>query len=291
MSAAKPEKKSVQSLLGILRFLLKYRRGAALAISLLLVNITIEMSLPQILGSAITQLREYTAGQGDFPLGLYVKIFVSLVLIRAAVGFLLGPIRNRVIQRTLGDIRAAIYDAIQRLSFTYHDKANSGELISRSTTDVRRLQDFFYACLLLTLDIAVALIATTVLIFACSPLLGIVTIATTLPTIALIVFYASKLQPKWRQVHDLHGAMTTVIQENIAGVRVVKAFARENAEIAKFQTRKAAFIESMMTTVNYWAARSPFAQFIFGLSTPLIFWLGGRQVIRGEIPIGISPRI
>ena len=286
MSAAKPEKKSVQSLLGILRFLLKYRRGAALAISLLLVNITIEMSLPQILGSAITQLREYTAGQGDFPLGLYVKIFVSLVLIRAAVGFLLGPIRNRVIQRTLGDIRAAIYDAIQRLSFTYHDKANSGELISRSTTDVWRLQDFFYACLLLTLDIAVALIATTVLIFACSPLLGIVTIATTLPTIALIVFYASKLQPKWRQVHDLHGAMTTVIQENIAGVRVVKAFARENAEIAKFQTRKAAFIESMMNTVNYWAGRVPFAQFIFGLSTPLILWLGGRQVIRGEMPIG-----
>ena len=62
-------------------------------------------------------------------------------MIRAGVGFILGPVRNRVIQRTLGDIRASIYDAIQRLSFTYHDKSNTGELISRSTTDVWRLQD------------------------------------------------------------------------------------------------------------------------------------------------------
>src|SRR5580765_4827917 len=185
------------SLLGVLKFLRKYRRGALLAVGLLLINIAIEMTLPQILGSAITGLRDSAAGRGDFPLDVYVKIFVGLVLIRAGVGFILGPIRNRVIQRTLGDIRAAIYDAIQRLSFTYHDKANSGELISRSTTDVWRLQDFFYA---------------------------------------------SKLQPKWRQVHDLHGAMTTVIQENIAGVRVVKAFARENAEIAKFRGRKETYL-------------------------------------------------
>ena len=57
------------------------------------------------------------------------------------------------------------------------------------------------------------------------------------PTIALIAFYASKLQPQWRKVHDLHGAMTTVIQENIAGVRVVKAFAREQAESGQVPRR------------------------------------------------------
>jgi len=288
MSAPEPDQKPIKarSLLGVLRFLVKYRWGAVLAISLLLVNLTIEMSLPQILGTTITQLREYSAGKTDFPLRMYLELFVSLVVIRAGVGFILGPVRNRVIQRTLGDIRAAIYDAIQRLSFTYHDKSNSGELISRSTTDVWRLQDFFYACLLLTLDIAIALITTIALIFACSPLLGFVTLATTIPTIALIIFYAGKLQPQWRKVHDLHGAMTTVIQENIAGVRVVKAFARENAEIARFQARKDAFIETMMRTVNYWASRVPLAQFIFGLSTPLILWLGGRLVIQGVMPIG-----
>ena len=275
-----------RNLLGVLRFLRKYPRWVALSVGLLLVNITIEMSLPQILGSAINDLRRQTESGGAFAPWEYVQLFVSLVLIRSGVGFILGPIRNRLIQATLNDIRAAIYNAIQRLTFTYHDKSNSGELISRSTTDVWRLQDFFFACLFLSVDIVVSLTATTFLIFATSPLLGGIALGTMIPTLVLIAFYASKLQPQWRRVHDLHGAMTTVIQENIAGVRVVKAFAKEADEIVKFRVKKDAFIDTLMKTVNYWASRVPFAQFIFGLSMPLVLWAGGSQVIAGQLPIG-----
>ena len=157
-----------RNLLGILVFLRKYPREVALTISLLLVNIAIELSLPQILGDAINTLREHVRGAGMFDPWPYVLLFASLVLIRAGVGYILGPIRNRLVQQTLSDIRAAIYDAIQRLAFHYHDKSNTGELISRSTTDVLRLQDFLFACLFLSFDIVVSLIATTVLIFAVS---------------------------------------------------------------------------------------------------------------------------
>ena len=274
-----------RSLAGIIAFLAKYPRQVALCVGLLLVNIAIELSLPQILGTAITDLRLHKPGE-IFPIWDYVQLFLALVVIRAGVGFMLGPVRNRLVQRTLGDIRAAIYDALQRLTFTYHDKSNSGELISRSTTDVSRLQDFFYACVFLSVDIGISLIASHWLIFAVSPALGAITLATVVPTVALICLYASKLQPQWRKVHDLHGEMTTVIQENIAGVRVVKAFAKEANEIEKFRGKRNAFIDKLNQTINYWAARVPFAQFIFGLSTPLVLWVGGRQVIRGEMPIG-----
>ena len=275
-----------RNLLGVLRFLRKYPRWVALSVGLLLVNITIELSLPQILGNAINGLRRQSESGKTFALWEYVQLFVSLVLIRAGVGFIVGPIRNRLVQATLNDIRAAIYNAIQRLNFTYHDKSNTGELISRSTTDVWRLQDFFFACLFLSVDIVVSLTATTFLIFATSPLLGGIALGAMVPTIVLIAFYASKLQPQWRRVHDLHGAMTTVIQENIAGVRVVKAFAKEADEILKFRGKKDAFIDTLMRTVNYWASRVPFAQFIFGLSMPLVLWAGGWQVIAGNLPIG-----
>ena len=274
-----------RSLAGILAFLAKYPRHVSLCVGLLLVNICIEMSLPQILGMAITDLRLQQMGQ-SFSLRDYVQLFLALVMIRAGVGFILGPIRNRLVQRTLADIRAAIYDALQRLTFTYHDKSNSGELISRSTTDVSRLQDFFYACVFLSVDIGISLIASHWLIFAVSPALGAIALGTVVPTVALICLYASKLQPQWRKVHDLHGEMTTVIQENIAGVRVVKAFAKEANEIEKFRGKRNAFLDTLNRTINYWAARVPFAQFIFGLSTPLVLWVGGRQVIQGEMPIG-----
>lgn len=275
-----------RNLLGVLAFLRPYPGRVAICFGLLLVNIAIEMMLPQILGNAITGLRAHANGSTGFNLWPFVQLFAALVGLRAVVGYVLGPIRNRTIQTTLGDVRTAMYNALQRLTFTYHDKVNSGELISRATTDVWRLQDFLFACLLLSVDIAVSLVATTTLIFLISPALGGVALLTMLPTIALIAVYASQLQPQWRKVHDQHGAMTTVIQENIAGVRVVKAFAREQSEIAKFRGRKETYLGTLMDTVNYWASRVPRAQFLYGLSTPLALWIGGRQVIAGDLPIG-----
>jgi len=275
-----------RNLLGVLSFLKKHPGGVALCVGLLLVNIAIEMTLPQVLGNTITGLRDHLALGNEFSIWPFAALYLVLISVRTIVGFILGPVRNRTIQTTLTDIRSAVYNALQRLAFTYHDRASSGELISRATTDIWRLQDFLFACLLLSVDIVVSLVATTVLIFLISPALGAVALGTMLPTIALIAFYAGKLQPQWRNVHDQHGAMTTVIQENIAGVRVVKAFAREQSEISKFRDKKETYMSTLLTTVNYWASRVPRAQFLYGLSTPLALWIGGRQVIQGEMPLG-----
>jgi ATP-binding cassette subfamily B protein len=278
--------KGFRSLVATLAFLGRYPGRVSACIGLLLINISIEMTLPQIIGSAITNLRWHMEWGAEFPRLSYVALFLSLVLIRTAVGHLLGPTRNRLVQRTLNDVRNAIYDAMQRLSFAYHDKTSSGELISRSTTDVWRLQEFFFASLLMAIDIAVSLVLTIVLISFVSPRLALITIGTVFPTALLLGYYARKLQPQWRKVHDLHGEMTTVVQENIAGVRVVKAFARENSEIQKFTRKRDIYLDTMMRTVTYWSTRVPVAQFLFGLTLPLVLWQGGREVIRGDILIG-----
>jgi ATP-binding cassette subfamily B protein len=282
----KEKKSALRSLAGVLSFLGKYRGRVAFCIFLLLVNITIEMSLPQIIGNAITNLRWHLEWGAEFARNNYVLLFLSLVLIRAGVGHILGPVRNRIVQNTLGDIRAAIFDSMQRLSFAYHDKTNSGELISRSTTDVWRLQDFFFACLLMVVDITVSLIATIVLLAAISPSLALIAAATVVPTASLLAYYSKKLHPQWRKVHDLHSEMTTVVQENIAGVRVVKAFGKENTEVTRFTAKRDVYLDTMMRTVSYWAVRVPAAQFIFGLALPLVLWQGGREVIRGDILLG-----
>ncbi len=279
-------KKGLRSLFGVLAFMGRYPGRITACVVLLLVNIAIEMSLPQIIGNAITNLRWHMQWGVEFPRNSYVLLFLSLVLIRAGVGHLLGPTRNRLVQTTLGDVRSAIYDTMQRLSFSYYDRTSSGELISRSTTDVWRLQDFFFACLLMAVDIAVSLVVTIVLIGMVSWSLALITLATVVPTASLLAYYSKVLHPQWRKVHDLHSEMTTVVQENIAGVRVVKAFAKEGAEIGKFTRKRDIYVETMMRTVSFWAARVPLAQFIFGLALPLVLWQGGREVIRGDILLG-----
>lgn len=274
------------SLLGVLAFLRPYPKWTALAVGLLLLIIGLEMTLPQILGRAITAVRaHFSTGAPFHPLKV-AALFLGVVALRNLTAFLLGPIRNRLVQTALQDIRGAIYDAVQRLSFSYHDAANTGELISRASTDVWRLQEFLFAALFLSVDITVSIVATVVLVFATSTALGWVTILTIVPTILLIAFYARKLHPQWRKVHDQHAAMTTVIQENIAGVRVVKAFAMEHAETQKFRGKSAEYLATLLGTINYWASRVPFAQFVFGVGVPLVLWIGGREVIDGRLLIG-----
>ena len=286
LSTDQPKRKSLRSLGRVLRFLGKYPGQVASCFFLLLVNIGIEMSLPRIIGDAVTNLRWNIEWGAAFERGSYVLLFLSLALVRAGIGHLLGPARNRLVQRTLGDIRGAVFDAMQRVSFSFHDRTNSGELISRSTTDVSRLEQFFFACLLMAVDILVALVATIALIWRESSALGAITLGTVLPTAFLLAYYSRILQPRWRKVHDLHGEMTTVVQENIAGVRVVKAFAREGAQIDKFTAKRNVYLETLMDAVSYWSARVPAAQFIFGLALPLVLWQGGREVIQGDLLLG-----
>jgi ATP-binding cassette subfamily B multidrug efflux pump len=269
----------------VLTFLGRRPGWVALSISLLLVNIGIELALPQFLGNAITRLQDPTAAR-EFPLAWSVALFSGLVLLRTLVGLVLGPIRNRTAITTLGDIRAAVYDSLQRKSFAWHDNARTGELISRAVTDVGRLQELLFVCLLFSVDVIAGLAGTLVLVFLVSMPLGWIALGSMLPTVMAMGYFAVRLQPRWRRVHDRHGAMSTVIQENIAGVRVVKAFARESAEIEKFRGRREEFLREVAETVNYWAARVPFAQFLFGLGLPLVLWVGGQQVVRGEIPLG-----
>ena len=267
----------------IVGFLARRPGWTALSIGLLLVNIGIELALPQFVGRAVTAL----GSPGTRPeLGRLVGIFLGLVVLRALVGLVLGPIRNRTAQSTLGDIRAAVYDALQRRSFAWHDNARTGELISRAGTDVGRLQDLFFVCLLFGVDVAAGLVGTLSLIFLTSPRLGLVALAALVPTVATMGWFAARLQPRWRRVHERHGAMSTVIHENIAGVRVVKAFAREPAEIAKFRARRAEFLRELSEAVNYWAARVPLSQFLFGLAVPLTLWVGGGEVLRGTLALG-----
>ena len=144
----------------------------------------------------------------------------------------------------------------------------------------------FLLTLLLSFDILISLVVTVCLIFSTHALLGVVAVATMAPTIGLLIYFGGQLQPRWRKIHDMHGAMMTVIQENIAGVRVVKAFAKESDEISKFIQKRDTLVATVLDAINYWAARVPVAQFIYGLSIPLVLWLGGQAVIRGDLLIG-----
>ncbi|MFQ3578118.1 MAG: ABC transporter transmembrane domain-containing protein, partial [Verrucomicrobiia bacterium] len=194
-----------KNLFGALAFLLRRPVTTTATVLLLLVVIAIDMAMPFLIGRAINALQEYPRPADDLlrlPLS-FAGLFLACVVAREGLRLVLGRIRNRLVQFTLLDIRKAMFQAIQRASFAFHDRVNTGELISRSTTDIARLQTFFYACLYMSLEIAVSIAATIFLIFTLNMALGFVGLLTMVPTVILVAVFAQELHPRWRRVFDL----------------------------------------------------------------------------------------
>lgn len=281
-------KQKAHNLVRILRFLTPHRGIALATVVLLLVNVGIEAVQPQVARAFLNGLQQYVAA----PVGMefhpwtYALMIIGLWLVRGSNSMVSGILRTRLSQRVVFDIRSAVYDALQRLSFRFHDRSNTGELISRATTDIGRLQNFWQAMLYSNIEVFVVIVVSLVMIARIHWTFFFIALLAMLPTTVLVTHYAGKLKEKWREAHDSYGEMTTVLQENIQGVRVVKAFAQEPREVSKFSERQEKYLDRVMRVTNYWASRMPISSLIFGFAVPACLWSGGGMVIRKEIEIG-----
>jgi len=286
MQNSSTSEKPTYGLRHALGYLGKYPGQVCLSLGLLFLIIGLELLLPKIIGYWIDHMKMALSKGIAFNFLAVAALFLSLGFLREFLRYILGPTRNRLVHRSLSDIRVDFFDSLQRQGFPYHGKANTGDLISRATSDVRKLQGFFFACMFLSVDIVVSMLLTLCLIAWIDPWLGLLVVGTTIPTFLLVAWFSNKLGPQWGEVHRLRGRMTSVIQENITGVRVVKAFAKEKEEIGKFSHSRDALMAKALSAMDYWAARVPFAQFIYGLTLPLALGLGGYHVIEGKLLVG-----
>jgi ABC-type multidrug transport system fused ATPase/permease subunit len=131
------------------------------------------------------------------------------------------------------DLRNRLYDHLQTLSFSFHDEAETGQLMSRLTVDIEAVRNFIPLGLLRALLAFVYFVAITIILFRLDRYLALVTMICVPIIILLSSQVARRLRPLWLRVQNETGALGTVMQESLSGVRVVKAFAREEFEIAK----------------------------------------------------------
>src|ERR1043165_380056 len=239
-----------------MKFLVPYRRLAAATVVILLLNVGIEATQPRISGAFLDGLQTYAKSPTgpDFHPWTFAFLIIGLWTIRAGNGMVSGTLRTKLSQSVEADIRASVYSALQRHPFSFHDRVNTGELISRATTDISRLQGFWQAMLYTNIEVFVTILLAVVMISTIHWWFGAITVATMIPTAFLVIFFARNLKDKWREVYDRHGEMTTVLQENIQGVRVVKAFAQEQRESNRFYQLQARYVERALRVTDYWAA-------------------------------------
>lgn len=185
------------------------------------------------------------------------------------------------------DLRNRLYDHLQTLSFSFHDEAETGQLMSRLTVDIEAVRNFIPLGLLRAILACVYFGAITVILFRLDWNLAVVTMICVPILILLSIQVARRLRPLWLRVQNETGALGTVMQESLSGVRVVKAFAREQFEIAKFDAKNRELRELNLGAMRLSAWNQPLMVLVLNVVTVLIVWAGGIAVIGHQLSLGV----
>lgn len=211
---------------------------------------------------------------------------VGTAVVRGLFNFTQRYWSEKASQNVAFDVRNHLFDKIQSLSFSYHDRAQTGQLMTRLTSDVEMVRQFTGMGLFQFINAIVMLFGSAALLLLMNWQLALVTIATIPLMLVLIVRFLVAVRPLFQQVQARLGALNTVLQENLAGIRVVKAFVREPFEANRFHVANREYLKTNLQTVRAFAANFPLIFFIFNLGTLAIVWVGGDMVISTRLSLG-----
>ncbi len=270
-------------LLRLIGFVQQYWWMLLLALICLTAGTAFAIAIPRMLGDGIDTVLGY--GERSY-LIIYAAIVLVASALRGAATYAQRYLSEVVSQKTSYNIRNALYDRLQRLSFAYHDQSQTGQLMSRATVDVEAVRMFFGMGLLGMVQIVVMVVGISCLILWMDWKLALMTLAFVPLTGWLAIRFGTTIRPIWLKVQALLGFMGTTLEESLSGVRVVKAFSRQKEESQKFANQASDLYDQQMSAARQLAINMPTMVFLISIPTALILWYGGRQVIAGGMTIG-----
>lgn len=193
---------------------------------------------------------------------------------------------ERVAQHIGYDLRNRLYNHIQHLSFTYHDHAQSGQLISRCIEDVRAVERFSGMIIIELIHVLLLLAGTTILLFSTSVWLASIALLPMIPLMLITSNFGRRIGRYFFDVDYALGDLSSRLQENVSGVQVVRAFAREQYEINRFEEANHTLFKARIKVLSEWSKIMPSSHFLVTVGTLVILWFGGQMVLNGELTIG-----
>ena len=229
-----------------------------------------------------------TAQQVDAP-SVLIWAAVAIVLFAALRGlfaFLQAFWSERNSQAVSFDMRNEIYAKIQRLSFSYHDRNQTGQLMIRATDDVEKVRLFLGQGLVQLVGALFLVTATLIILFTTNSQLALVTIWILPVAVILFSIFGAITQPLFAQVQQKLSALNTILQENLAGIREIKAFTREKDEQQKFKKSADAVMNQQIRISRIFTFLFPLVILVASLGQATTTYAGGVQIIEGTLTIG-----
>ncbi|HEX7502714.1 MAG TPA: ABC transporter permease, partial [Acidobacteriota bacterium] len=260
-----------------------YRKQAALALLLLTSLVFLDLAIPRLIQRIIDQ--------GIRGKDLSVVIHTSMIMLGISLLSTLIAIGNnhysvRVGESVARDLREAVFMKIQRFSYSNLDNFSTGKLMVRLTSDAGAVQRLVQISLRIGTRAPLLILGSLILMIRTSPQLSLALLPILLATSALIIIFSLKMEPLFRIVQQRLDRLNTVLQENIAGARLVKAFVRADFEGERFEAANEELTREMTRVMQFMSVMTPALTILINIGIVIVIWVGGLQAIRGGMTIG-----
>ena len=272
----------MRELIKLKRFLKPYTISAILSMALMVVMVGLQLMLPRM----IQRIVDLGITPGNMTIvwqTTLVMLGISLLNMAFAVGN--TTLAVRVAEGYARDLRKDLFNKIQSLSFGNLDRLHTGQLIVRTTSDVTSVQHAVRMMLSLSVRALMLLAGSLILMFSTNSQLAVKLLPFMLLILVLIVIFAGKLQKLFTAVQQKLDKLNNVLQENLSGVRVVKAFVRAAFENERFSEANEEFTQQNIAAMRLMAVLMPLMKILLNLGTVSIIWFGGMEVIQGNMTI------
>jgi ABC-type multidrug transport system fused ATPase/permease subunit len=268
----------------LLGFLKPYRVGLAVSVVLAVGSQAAQIALIWVTGKSV--IDKALIDRDPHRLWISVAVIVALGVARAAMMLGRRILSGRQALDVEMDMRSGLYAHLVRLSFGFYDRHQTGQLMSRATVDLQGVRFFLGYGLIFFFQNALTVVSVTVVLFFFQVQLALIALAITPPLVALAYRYSHVTHPTLRDVQQKLADVATVAEENIVGVHVVKAFAQEPAEEAKFRRRSELVFEQTLKANRQRATYVPLISFVPLLAQAAVLLVGARMVTHHTLSAG-----
>ena len=264
-------------------YLRSYKGEAFAAFASLILASAASLTVPQLIRIPID---EGIAPREVHVILLAVGGLAAAALLRGLFTFLQGYLAERASQGVAFDLRNELFAKIERLGFGYYDRMETGQLVTRLTSDVEQIRTFAGTGVVQMAAAVVMLIGTTILLILLDWQLALLALSVVPVIFVLLLRFVRRIGPLFREVQQTLGQLNSVLQEDLAGIRVIRTFAREDHEVARYRSVNDELLSKNLQTVRTFANNFPFVFLLANVGTLIIVLFGGLQVISGRLTIG-----
>ena len=226
------------------------------------------------------------AGTGFQILLVFALALLLSTFLRGLCDFARTYTTDSLSHKVVYDLRNLIYDKLQHLSFAYHDKEHTGNLMSKATSDIEAVRRWVNMGLIRSLEVVIRVVAITTILVTLNWELTLISLVFVPFLIIRTSLVLGKLRSMWLHVQEVMGELTTKLQENLVGIHVVKAFASEEFEKRKYDVKAQELRQEYYKSERLQGVNSAWMTLYFTIALGLILWYGGREVIHGDLSPG-----